>query len=94
MSDATRWLCSVRVRERPAAAIGFPAIARRTDLEEFGMSAHAMCKASHHGIGLAIVELTDVSHIFATTIPQSGSTLREQAENVGPITETAAFSIR
>jgi len=50
-------------------------------MEEFGMSAHAMCKASHQGIGLATVELNDIGHVFATAIPQRGGTLREQAEN-------------
>jgi enamine deaminase RidA (YjgF/YER057c/UK114 family) len=50
-------------------------------MEEFGMSAHAMCKASHQGIGLATVELNDIGHVFATAIPRCGGTLREQAEN-------------
>ena len=45
------------------------------------MSAHAMCKASHPGIGFATVELNDIGHVFATAIPQCGGTLREQAEN-------------
>ena len=45
------------------------------------MSAHAMCKASHQGIGLATVELNDIGHVFASAIPQRGGTLREQAEN-------------
>ena len=45
------------------------------------MSAHAMCKASHPGIGLATVELSDIGHVFATAIPQCGGTLGEQAEN-------------
>ena len=45
------------------------------------MSAHAMCKASHQGIGLATVELNDIGHVFATAIPQCGGTLGEQAEN-------------
>ncbi len=45
------------------------------------MSAHAMCKASHQGIGLAAVELNDIRHVFATAVPQCGGTLREQADN-------------
>ena len=45
------------------------------------MAAHAMCKASHQGIGFATVELNDIRHVFATAIPQWGCTLREQAED-------------
>lgn len=45
------------------------------------MAAHAICKASHQGIGFATVELNDIRHVFATAIPQCGGTLREQAEN-------------
>ncbi len=50
-------------------------------MEEFGMSAHAMCKTSHQGTGLATVELNDIHHVFASAIPQCGGTLRQQAEN-------------
>ena len=50
-------------------------------MEEFGMSAHAICRASHRGIGFATVELNDIGHVFATSAPQRGGTLREQAEN-------------
>ena len=45
------------------------------------MSAHVLCKTSQQGIGLATVELTDVSHVFATATPQCDGTFREQAEN-------------
>jgi len=45
------------------------------------MAAQAICKESHHGIKLAIVGLHDIRHLFATTTPQCGSTLRQQAED-------------
>ena len=45
------------------------------------MAAHAMCKASHQGIGFATVELFDIRHVLATAVPRCGCTLREQAED-------------
>jgi len=45
------------------------------------MSAHAMCKTSRQGIGLATVELNDIRHVMTTAIPQCGGTLREQAKD-------------
>ena len=72
---------SVPVKERLVPAVGFLPLAVSTHVEEFGMAAHAICRASHRGIGFATVELNDIRQVFATAIPQRGCTLREQTED-------------
>ncbi len=43
------------------------------------MAAFSIRKASNEGIGYSVVDLNDVRHVFATAVPRSGNTLREQA---------------
>ena len=43
------------------------------------MATHAMCKASHEGVGFSAVDLNDVRHVYVAAVPRRGGTLREQA---------------
>ncbi|MFO0878329.1 MAG: hypothetical protein U0840_13390 [Gemmataceae bacterium] len=46
------------------------------------MATVAECQSSTKGVSLAVIELNDVQHVFATAGPQAGFTLREQLWNV------------
>jgi enamine deaminase RidA (YjgF/YER057c/UK114 family) len=45
------------------------------------MSAHAMCKSSHPGIGCATVELGDIRHVYVTASSRCDGPFRAQAES-------------
>jgi enamine deaminase RidA (YjgF/YER057c/UK114 family) len=49
-------------------------------MEESGMAAHVLCKASHQGTVSASVEAFGIRHVLVTVVPDKGGTLHEQAE--------------